>query len=95
MLHPDDRGCGNCASGWYGRDARLHCGHQVDDTALATGNGENPIWALRKYGESRLIALLMGVRGDESCMGIDCENMDPSDGGDCRVWRLKPEDQVP
>ena len=70
------------------------CGAGVDDAALVSGEpGRNPIWAERKYGTDRILAMLLA--GDATVPdGSDCENMRGEDGGTCAVWtprQYRPE----
>jgi hypothetical protein len=60
----------------------------VDDFALRGGEGVNPIWAERKYSPLRLLSLMSGVPGDgEYVPGTEHNDMAPSDGGTCKMWK--------
>ena len=79
--------CGSCERAWTGKDGRVHCGAPVDDFALAGGEGVNPIWAERKYSSIRIGLMLLGQPTNDK--GIDCENMDPADGANCKVFKAR------
>lgn len=88
------RACWTCDRSWarssssaaQPSDDVYSCGAGVDDAALAEGlHGRNPIWAERKYGTARLLAMLLD--GDATVPdGSDCENMRGEDGADCALW---------
>jgi hypothetical protein len=78
----DQQRCDTCSRSWTGSDGRIHCGAGV-------GYEEgDPIWAERKYGDARMLALLTGA-GDSEPVGMDCENMAPDDGAACKIWGEK------
>ena len=84
--------CDTCGYGWRRHDRNIGCGAPVDDDALLGGKGQNPVWAERKYSSAGLISVLSGsgILGD----GMDCENMRPDDGANCKLWRL-PRNEAP
>ena len=88
--------CKNCARGWLRENGAICCGAGVDDDGLAgNSDGVNPIWAERKYNPARIIAILSN-NSDLAAepLGSDCENMDPIDGSDCKMWEAQiTEDQ--
>ena len=77
--------CNDCARGWRRDNGNIACGAPVDDDALRGGVGQNPIWAERKYSPAGIIAALLS--SDVLGNGMDCENMRPDDGADCKLWQ--------
>lgn len=84
--------CATCRWGYLDQ-GRVVCGAPVDDAALRGAirsyddGGVNPIWAERKYGPLRILAILSGVPGDsEDVPGMEHDNLRPSDGEDCKMW---------
>lgn len=84
----NDQRCGTCSRGWKNGKGTISCGAGVDQDALAGDSaGVNPIWAERKYGKSRLMAILAGnVAGAAEPEGSNCEDLNPNDGAQCKTW---------
>lgn len=82
--------CVSCARGWQRDNGKIGCGAPVDDAVLqGRAKGVVPIWAERKYGLVRMMHLLVGDA--TAPPGSDCDNMDPYDGADCKMWQSKGE----
>ena len=81
--------CGTCSRGWKNMKGTISCGAAVDQDAFIGDNtGVNPIWAERKYGQRRLLAILLNdVSGAAEPEGSNCEDLDFSDGIQCKMWR--------
>jgi hypothetical protein len=86
--------CGTCARGWKNdKIGKIACGAPVDEDALRGSDvGVNPIWAERKYDPRRIAMIAANdPKAAEEPIGSDCENMDPSDGADCKMWEVTGE----
>ncbi len=84
--------CRTCGYGFVREDNNLICcGAPVDDDALRGEEGDNPIWAIRKYSE---VAIVLMLTDNPPLEGIDCENMDPDDGVDCELYRSHDTNNV-
>lgn len=81
----EDKRCGTCARGWLRDNGLISCGAGVDDSTVGEG-GDNPIWAVRKYGQARIMAVLLGGSAADP-EGSNCERMRPDDGAECRIWK--------
>lgn len=86
---PSSHSCGSCARGFTKTDGKVACGAPVDDCALAGDEGVNPIWAERKYGRPRILAMLAGMKSGLEPKGADCDDMAFDDGAKCKMWREK------
>ncbi len=83
--------CDTCGRGWRRDDGNIACGAPVNDDALHGREGQNAIWAERKYSPAGLAMMFSGFA--LGAAGMDCENMRPDDGADCKLWRLHGERQ--
>jgi hypothetical protein len=96
-----DRRCGTCDRGFYQANGMVSCGAPVDEGAILSGNGVNPIWAERKFNPMRLIGLAAALHRAQAWErpdltadakvaaepeGSDCESMRPNDGATCKMW---------
>ncbi len=81
--------CGNCGYAWRRSDGNVGCGAPfAEDEIRRPDGGNNPVWAVRKYGPATVIAMLSGRLRDFPA-GSNAENLSPSDGVECRVWRAR------